>query len=159
MRSKTGILLLAGGLLLSGCDFLGLAGEPPLALADGTTMKVEDWHGRWLLINYWAEWCAPCRKEIPELNRLQAEVGEDRLLVIGVNFDGLTGERLTDLIEKMDVRFPVLLEDPRGRWDVEQPTVLPSTLVIAPNGRLKQVLVGPHTFESFSRALRLTVST
>ncbi|HEY5679594.1 MAG TPA: TlpA disulfide reductase family protein [Pseudomonadales bacterium] len=159
MKAKTSSLLLAGALFLAGCDFLGQADEPPLALADGTTMKVDDWHGRWLLINYWAEWCAPCRKEIPELNRLQAEVGEERLLVIGVNFDGLTGQRLTELIEKMDVRFPVLVEDPRGRWDVEQPTVLPSTLVIAPNGRLKEVLVGPHTFESFSRALGLTAST
>ena len=159
MKTKTKSILLAGVLMLSGCDFLGVADEPPLALADGTTMNVEDWHGRWLLINYWAEWCAPCRKEIPELNRLQAEVGEERLLVIGVNFDGLTGQRLAELIKKMDVRFPVLLEDPRGRWGVEQPTVLPSTLVIAPNGRLEEVLVGPHTFESFSRALGLTAST
>ena len=47
--------------------------EDVVALADGGQVPFDHWQGRWLIINYWAEWCAPCRKEIPELNLLHSE--------------------------------------------------------------------------------------
>jgi hypothetical protein len=57
----------------------------------------------------------------------------------------------------MGVEFPVLTVDPRERWDLPAPTVLPSTLLIGPDGELKDVLVGPQTYESLARAVELTV--
>lgn len=143
--------LLAGGLLLLvgyGCA------EPELRLADGTAGSWDQWQGQWLLINYWAEWCAPCRKEIPELNRIHR--GEPGVVVLGVNFDGLQGEALTSLMNEMDVQFPVLLEDPAARWQAPRPSVLPSTLVIDPQGQLHEVLVGPQTYEDLARVVGLT---
>ncbi len=109
-----------------------------------------------MLINYWAEWCAPCREEIPELNRLHEDSADGQLVVLGVNFDGLSGEALSDLVERMDIGFPVLLDDPRARWQQPMPGVLPSTLVIDPEGKLRTVLVGPQTFETLSRAIQVT---
>ena len=52
-----------------------------------------------IVINYWATWCAPCRKEIPELNELDHQLS-DRLDVIGVNFDGVVGEQLDQQMAK-----------------------------------------------------------
>ena len=130
-----------------------------MPLADGSATQFSHWDGRWILVNYWAEWCAPCRKEIPELNRLHAERNASGVVVVGVNYDGLTGEKLRNLVGEMKIRFPVLVEDPRARWNAEQPSVLPTTLVIGPDGQLKEVLVGPHTYESFSRVLQLTTAT
>lgn len=124
-----------------------------VALADGGQVPFEHWEGRWLIINYWAEWCAPCRKEIPELNLLHAERSSTGAVVLGVNYDALTGETLTSLIEEMGIDFPVLLEDPRGRWAVEQPAVLPSTIIIKPSGELSQVLVGPQHYEDLIKAI------
>ena len=48
----------------------GCGGEPAAELADGGSLRFAERTGQWLVINYWAEWCAPCREEIPELNEL-----------------------------------------------------------------------------------------
>ena len=142
--------------LLVGCSNPDPGTEPQVMLADGSATH---WDGRWILVNYWAEWCAPCRKEIPELNRLHAERNATGVVVVGVNYDALGGERLRTLVEEMQIRFPVLVADPRNRWNAELPSVLPTTFIIGPDGQLKNVLVGPHTYESFSQALQLTTAT
>jgi thiol-disulfide isomerase/thioredoxin len=122
-------------------------------LADGGRVPFDHWEGRWLIINYWAEWCAPCRKEIPELNLLHSERAATGAVVLGVNYDGLTGETLAELVDEMGIEFPVLIEDPRVRWGVEQPAVLPSTIIVAPSGELSEVLVGPQHYEDLIRVI------
>lgn len=138
---------------------MALAGcaSPELELADGSGASWDQWQGQWLVINYWAEWCAPCRKEIPELNELHRDGAEAGVVVLGVNFDGLRGEALTAVMERMDVEFPVLVDDPRERWQQPQPAVLPSTFIIDPNGELADVLVGPQDYESLARAVGMSV--
>ena len=134
--------------IIAGPDFelLGL---------DGERHRLADARGKVLLVNFWATWCTSCRSEIPELNRLHAEQVNAGVIVLGVNYDGLTGEKLATLAQEMEIEFPVLVEDPRLRWAVEQPTVLPSTLIINPAGQVHQVLVGPQHLEDFARALGL----
>ncbi|MCZ6640578.1 MAG: TlpA disulfide reductase family protein [Gammaproteobacteria bacterium] len=144
------VLVLLTALLLSACS------EPDILLADGKFSRFSHWEGRWIIVNYWAEWCAPCRKEIPELNRLHAERNSTGVVVLGVNYDALEGETLANLVEEMDIRFPVLVLDPRLRWNVEQPSVLPTTLFINPDGELHKVVQGPQTYESISRTIGLT---
>jgi len=108
----------------------------------------------WLVVNYWAEWCGPCRHEIPELNELDggtvdgASEGIDQkfsVKVLGVNYDGLRDEKLRDVSARMGIEFAVLAQDPRARWQQESPTVLPSTYIIAPGGEFIETLVGPQT--------------
>lgn len=142
--------LLVCGMVLA----IGACSRPEVELADGSGTTWEQWRGSWLLVNYWAEWCAPCRKEIPELNRLHQE-GEN-VVVLGVNFDGLRGEPLRKLVQEMNILFPVLVNDPGARWSQSPPSVLPSTLVIDPEGNLRDVLVGPQTYESLARAVEMT---
>jgi thiol-disulfide isomerase/thioredoxin len=125
-----------------------------LEYADGTKTSFEDWKGRWVLVNYWAEWCAPCRDEIPELNALARAHG-DRLLVVGVNFDDVKGVALSDLIVRMGIEFPVLTADPRLRWQYDRPSVLPTTVVIDPAGNVVRTLVGPQTRSTLARILDL----
>ena len=64
-----------------------------------------------------------------------------------------TGESLSALVEEMGIEFPVLVADPRERWGVEQPAVLPSTLIVTPEGELSQVLVGPQHYEDLIKAI------
>jgi thiol-disulfide isomerase/thioredoxin len=129
--------------------------QDSVMLADGSSARFDHWDGRWLVINYWAEWCAPCRKEIPELNRLHSERASSGVVVLGVNYDGITGDSLFMLAEELGIEYPVLVEDPRLRWKLDPPSVLPSTLIINPQGELQQTLVGPQHYEDFRRVLEL----
>jgi thiol-disulfide isomerase/thioredoxin len=138
------IVLLA---LLSGC---GQQIDYPLHGGGAVTFGGAD--QRWVMINYWAVWCAPCRKEIPELNQLAIE-NDDRLILVGVNYDGIVGDELTAQMERLGVEFQTLLEDPRGRWMLAKTDVLPETLVIDQHGELRHRLVGPQTLESLTRLL------
>ena len=134
---------------------LGLAGcgpEPPLVFADGSARTFQDWAGRWLVINYWAEWCAPCRDEIPELNALH-EARPWFVSVVGVNYDGLQGEKLNEAIVRMGIEFPVLVADPKARWGYVDPVVMPMTAIIAPDGQLHRQLMGPQTQQALMAAM------
>jgi thiol-disulfide isomerase/thioredoxin len=142
-------------LLLLGA--LGCGRAADVELADGRSVSWSQWDGQWLVINYWAEWCAPCRVEIPELNRLHRAGADASVSVLGVNFDGVTGPGMDKLVESFAIEFPILLADPGARWGQARPTVLPTTLVIDPQGELHDVLVGPQTFESLAEAVGLPV--
>ena len=106
--------------------------------------------GHWAVINYWAEWCKPCIKEIPELNRLAAEY--PGIKVLGVNFDGASGEELARQVEQLGIAFPLLANDPSAELGTSRPMVLPTTLILAPDGTLADTLVGPQTLESLLAA-------
>lgn len=68
--------------------FLGTK-RPEFSLPDisGKTRSTREWNGKVLIINFWASWCSPCRKEIPIFNKLQAEYGEDEIQFIGIAID------------------------------------------------------------------------
>ena len=141
-------MLAALAFLLAGCS------PDSTPLADGTSTNWSHWNGRPIVISYWAEWCAPCRHEIPELNALHRERTETGTVVLGVNYDGFAGARLAALVERMQIEFPVLVEDPIDRWGYARPDVLPTTVIVARDGRVRDVLVGPQTRDSILAALR-----
>lgn len=105
--------------------------------------------GSWVVVNYWAEWCKPCIKEVPELNALHTR---DDVTVLGVNFDGEEGDALAAQIEKLAIAFPTLPEDPATPLGIDRPAVLPTSLVISPEGDLIATLVGPQTLETLLAA-------
>jgi len=106
--------------------------------------------GRWVLINYWAEWCKPCLEEIPELNAFAEAYGE-QVSVLGVNYDGVEGEALARVIVRFGIDFPVLSQDPASIYKFNRPEVLPVTFVINPEGVVQQRLVGPQTLADLKR--------
>ena len=104
----------------------------------------------WTVINYWAVWCKPCREEIPELNELN---GHPDVLVLGVNFDRKTGETLEGDSKALGLAFRNIA-DPSEQLGIKRPTVLPTTVIIAPTGGVETVLVGPQTKESIMAVIR-----
>jgi len=134
---------IAAAIALVACDN---ARGPVLETLDGDRIVIGQQDGKTLFINYWAEWCAPCRDEIPELNELHREHG-DRLMVLAVNADGVSGDVLATQIERMGIEFPSLPGDPRPIWGQTPTGALPETLVITPAGELHDVLLGAQTGE------------
>ena len=112
------------------------------------TLDLERLDGQWVVINYWAEWCKPCIKEIPELNALDKRY--PAVAVMGVNYDGLSGEELQAQAREFGIEFHLLTTDPAPQLGVARPVVLPTTLILDPQGRLTETLVGPQTLESLA---------
>jgi len=132
--------------------FVASCQEPDFLDTRGNGYRYEELNGKWLVVNYWATWCAPCIKEIPELNKL-AEEHKDRVLVFGVNFDQPIGEEIQAQVAKMKIEFPVYSEDPSSDLGIPKPEVLPTTFVFSPDGKLHLTLVGPQTEETLLGAL------
>ena len=127
--------------------------EEQIHLADGSKTQMSHWEDRWLVINYWAEWCGPCRHEIPELNELHESRVANGMVVLGVNYDGIAPPKLNEVIERMEIDFPVLLVDPQQQFGYERPAQLPMTVLIDPKRQVHDVLIGPQTAASISAAL------
>ena len=126
---------------------VGCSNDTGYKLIDGSSHSFSNDEGKYTLVNYWAEWCQPCRVEVPELNELAAEHA-DQLTILAVNFDGEQGPELLEQLGKIDIQFPSLAVDPRAKWGLERPKVLPETLIINSDGELVKRLIGPQTLES-----------
>ena len=133
-------ILSVTALMLSGCA------EEQWLDHRGQALTQADLDNRWVVVNYWAEWCAPCLHELPEFNRL-AE-GNPDVLVLGVNYDGVGGDELLELSDRMDIQFSVMGGDFEQSLRLERPQVLPTTYIFDPQGALQHSLPGPQTEES-----------
>ena len=135
------ILLLAPTLLVAGCS---QDSSPP----HKASATIAELRGQWLVINYWAKWCKPCIKEIPELNELDQQYSQ--VTVLGVNYDGATGEELAAQLTDLGVEFAMLAEDPASSLNLPRPVVLPATIILDPSGKHSQTLLGPQTTASLA---------
>ena len=79
--------------------------EPDYELFNGSSGHLEDLKGKWLVVNYWADWCPPCIKEMPELEEFLNE-NEESVNVLAYNFDDLEGEDLQEKIIRFKVNVP-----------------------------------------------------
>ena len=128
--------------------------KPDLNVFEGKGVFLDDLKGKWIVFNYWADWCPPCIKEIPELNSLQSNFSDD-LKVFLINFDMLEGEELKQQLEKFNVQVDSLLTDPSIIYDWVIPENLPVTFIINREGELEFTLVGPQTEEEIIKLLSL----
>lgn len=141
MRKAWGRALALGAVLL-----LTACGEPEWGLDQhGRAVEAAQLEGRWLVINYWAEWCGPCRKEVPELNRLAEEQATGAVRVLGVNFDALQGEALRRAAATLGIRYTNLASDPGPRLGLAASRVLPVTWLVDPQGQVRKQLAGEQT--------------
>ena len=116
---------------------------------EGATHTLADWKGKVVLLNFWATWCAPCREEMPALDRLQAELGGDDFEVVTIATGRNAVERIDDFYAEVGVEnLPVLL-DPRQQVAREMGVVgLPVTVLIDREGREVARYLGDAEWDS-----------
>ena len=111
---------------------------------DGAVRRLSDWDGKARIVNFWATWCAPCRREIPLLRRAQLEHAASNLQVIGVAVDYLDPVRA--YAEEADFNYPVLVgqEDAMAAFETsgQRFVGLPVTMIVAPGGELLATHIG-----------------
>ena len=126
-------------LLLTGC------GNDYGVDQHGQKIASERLDEQWKVINYWAEWCGPCRIEIPELNALDKQLQGQSVEVFGVNFDGLQGKELSDASTALGITFTVLAQDPAEQFELPRSEALPVTYIIDDKGKVRAQMLGEQT--------------
>jgi thiol-disulfide isomerase/thioredoxin len=117
---------------------------------DGSERRLSDWDGEARIVNFWATWCAPCRREIPILKQLQTDKPEKQLQVIGIAVDFM--EDVRAYAEEANFNYPILVGQEEAIAVAEASGVefigLPFTMIIAPDGTLVATHMGeimqPH---------------
>ena len=143
MKSK--IIQLFCLLLLFACQ------KNDIEVFNGSNTNLTKLEGSWVVINYWADWCAPCIKEIPELNEFAHENKD--IFVVTFNFDQLDQEDLAPIAKKFNIEVPSLVTHPRDIWGIQTPPAVPATFFINPNGELSLSLFRPQTKDALNNIL------
>ena len=122
-----------------------------IEIFNGSDSNLSKINGNWVVVNYWADWCAPCIKEIPELNDF-AQENKD-LLVYTFNFDQLEVDDLEPIANKFKIEVPSLISHPRDIWGIQTPPAVPATFFINPNGKLVLSLFRPQTKDDLNETI------
>src|SRR3990167_10292984 len=110
---------------------------------NGQVVDVKHHAGKWLVINYWAPWCEPCKHELPEINQFYL-THRDTVDVYGVDYDYPSQGKLKALAQTMGLDYPQLVQDPAQKLHLTDIQGLPVTFIFDPNGKLVKTLVGPQ---------------
>jgi thiol-disulfide isomerase/thioredoxin len=128
---------------------------PELAFRDGSGQpkSLADWHGRTVLLNLWATWCIPCRKEMPALDALQEKLGAPNFEVVAVNIDTRNLDKPKNWLREVGVGHLAYYSDPNAKVFQDLKAVgkaigMPTTLLVDPNGCEIASLSGPAEWAS-----------
>jgi thiol-disulfide isomerase/thioredoxin len=100
------------------------------------THSLQDYKGKWIVINYWATWCPPCLDEIPELVEFHDAHSKKDAVVLGVNHEELDRDYLVSFVDEFFITYPVLVSDPYSQPPFGRLYGLPTTYIISPEGEL-----------------------
>jgi len=117
---------------------------------NGNTQTLSDHRGKVVLINFWATWCVPCRKEIPYLIDINNELDEDLFTLIGVSVDEASDiEKVDIFIKDQNINYLNVLDDGRLTKQFGSIRAIPTTIIIDKEGTVQETIVGIRTKEQF----------
>jgi len=136
------IACLAGFLALSAGASSSLTGQeaPDFALksATGKNMRLSEYRGDVVMINFWATWCGPCRQEMPLLDDLYSRYERVGFKLLGVNIDD-DSRRAMQMVEELGVTFPVLFDESKDVSRLYQVEAMPVTVLVDRAGTVRHV--------------------
>ena len=153
------VLLLAAVTLLASRP--AAAGDAPapgftVRALDGHTLRLSDYRGRPVVLDFWATWCKPCRASMPHLSEMQQRYGERGLVVVGLSVDDAAPEEVRSYAESLRVKFRLAMANDRVLDDYGPIRALPMTFFINRKGDVVRRVVGyidAETMEAYIRQL------
>ncbi|MEM4413721.1 MAG: TlpA disulfide reductase family protein [Candidatus Caldarchaeum sp.] len=124
---------------------------PDFTLEDlnGQKVRLSDLRGKPVFLNFWASWCPPCRREMPELQKFHERYG-DQITLIGVNW-GENARTVKEFLESFGVRYLNLLDERGTAFVLYRLTGIPESFFIDPEGFIRGVWIGPLTAEEIAK--------
>jgi thiol-disulfide isomerase/thioredoxin len=139
---------------------------PDLAFVDGEGQpkKLSDWKGRTVLLNLWATWCVPCRKEMPALDNLQGKLGGDKFTVVAVNIDTRDAEKPKAFLRDGNLTRLGNFSDPKGKVFQDLKSIgralgMPTSVLIDGQGCEIGTIAGPAEWDSEDAIKLITAAT
>lgn len=146
------LVLISMFLMVTSCQENG-----QFTLLDNSVASLDDYRGQWLIINFWAEWCSPCREEVQELNKLDILKEKDKsfkISVLGVSYDPISNQELERVVELWSIKYPVMKTEPSPILPFSLPKQLPTNYLINPQGEIVTKLVGKQNYQSIIDAIK-----
>ncbi|HKG22099.1 MAG TPA: TlpA disulfide reductase family protein [Blastocatellia bacterium] len=129
---------------------------PALELKDlrGRTLRLSDYKGKVVLLNFWATWCPPCGAEMPDLIRMQRAYRRKGLRVIGVTYPPQEISEVSQFVRKLGVNYPVALGAKETKLLFDETETLPLTVVIDREGNIRDRIEGILLPEEFEQKIK-----
>lgn len=122
-------------------------------LLDGQEFQLSDYHGKWLLVNFWAEWCGPCLEEVPELNHVYEQRGAGNWELLAFSYDKVTNEQLLTAKSRFNIKYPMVATTPEPKVPFKRPTKLPALIVVSPQGEIFGPYYGRQDYDSVQQII------
>jgi cytochrome c biogenesis protein CcmG/thiol:disulfide interchange protein DsbE len=116
--------------------------SPLPRLEGGGAGSLADYRGRWVLVNFWASWCGPCKEEAPALEGFQRQHGGARFTVLGIDSRDLTGDG-REFVRRYGLSYPQLRDGDGAAARDYGTTGVPENFLVDPRGRVQWLLRGP----------------
>ncbi len=138
--------LLAYGLVSKGSAGIAQGDVAPAAamprLEGGGSGSLAEYRGRWVLVNFWASWCGPCKEEAPALESLQRRRGGADFTVLGIDTEDLSGDG-REFVRRYGLTYPQLYDGDGDAGDDFGTSGVPENYLVDPRGRVRLALPGP----------------
>ena len=162
MVSKSFLIFRCVGIVFFSLFLFGMAPSPPLVggpaplfelkTVDDQAIKLADLKGKFVVLNFWATWCVPCIKEMPEFQKIHQSSSNKNIEVIAINFTE-SKKKVEDYIQGRHLGFTVLLDgfgNISGKYKVRN---LPVTYLITPDGIIQEEIIGGITQEIIEKKI------
>lgn len=124
-----------------------------LETMEGNTFTLSDQRGKVVVLNFWATWCGPCRKEIPDFIELHKEMKSEGVIFAGISLDEEGWEKVRPYANDMEINYPIMVDDGNVSRQYGPIRAIPTTLIINKKGQVEYVAPGMLTKEKLKPIL------
>jgi peroxiredoxin len=150
-------------------DYAIKAPDFTLRTVQGELFKLSENRGKVIMLNFWGTWCGPCRREIPDFNKLHAKYQKDGLEIVGITLTSGSSKNILEFMNDWDMEYTVLTDIDNnetqrvtsiyGRAIGRPITGIPTTLIIDQEGYIVKGYIGPRSEEVFYKDLQPLLSS